>query len=78
GVDFFGKAINKFNMTHNANNLADKHFTSDAPKLNLKPSRNQVLTAPLPDPILSLACLPDLTQNRCSAASSVGLALSAD
>jgi len=38
-------------MTHKANDTANKHFRSGANELNLKASRNQVLTAPLPDPI---------------------------
>ncbi|MDF5717866.1 MAG: hypothetical protein PUP93_29370 [Rhizonema sp. NSF051] len=37
-------------MTHNADDTANKHFTI-ANKLKEKASRNQVLTAPLPDPI---------------------------
>ncbi|WP_375509800.1 DUF1003 domain-containing protein [uncultured Nostoc sp.] len=37
-------------MTQKTNDTANKNFTA-ANKLNLKASRNQVLTAPLPDPI---------------------------
>ncbi|MDF5709655.1 MAG: DUF1003 domain-containing protein [Nostoc sp. S4] len=37
-------------MTHNADNTANKHFKR-VNKLNFKTSRNQVFTAPLPDPI---------------------------
>ncbi|MEJ6485221.1 DUF1003 domain-containing protein [Nostoc punctiforme UO1] len=38
-------------MTHKANDIANKHFRSRANKLKEKASRNQVITAPLPDPI---------------------------
>ncbi|MEH2192302.1 MAG: DUF1003 domain-containing protein [Nostoc sp.] len=38
-------------MRHNADDTANKHFSSDANKLKEKASRNQVITAPLPDPI---------------------------
>jgi uncharacterized membrane protein len=37
-------------MTHNVNDTANRSFKSEAKELNLTP-RNQVLTAPLPDPI---------------------------
>jgi uncharacterized membrane protein len=38
-------------MRHNADDTANKQFSSDANKLKQKTSRNQVFTAPLPDPI---------------------------
>ncbi|MHC5674487.1 DUF1003 domain-containing protein [Nostoc sp.] len=38
-------------MTHNADDTVNKHFSSGANKLKEKASRNQVITAPLPDPI---------------------------
>ncbi|NMG22031.1 DUF1003 domain-containing protein [Brasilonema bromeliae] len=38
-------------MRHNADDTANKHFSSGANELKLKASRNQVFTAPLPDPI---------------------------
>lgn len=38
-------------MRHNADDTANKHFSSGANKLKQKTSRNQVFTAPLPDPI---------------------------
>ena len=38
-------------MTDNADDTANKHFSSSANELKEKASRNQVITAPLPDPI---------------------------
>ncbi|MBW4591787.1 MAG: hypothetical protein KME46_02395 [Brasilonema angustatum HA4187-MV1] len=38
-------------MRHNADDTANKHSSSGANKLKEKTSRNQVFTAPLPDPI---------------------------
>ncbi|NMF64579.1 DUF1003 domain-containing protein [Brasilonema octagenarum UFV-E1] len=38
-------------MRDNADDTANKQFSSDANKLKQKTSRNQVFTAPLPDPI---------------------------
>ncbi|MEH2454062.1 DUF1003 domain-containing protein [Nostoc sp.] len=38
-------------MTHNADYTANKHFSSGVKELKEKASRNQVITAPLPDAI---------------------------
>ncbi|NJP08336.1 MAG: DUF1003 domain-containing protein [Leptolyngbyaceae cyanobacterium RU_5_1] len=38
-------------MTHNVDDTANKHFNSGAYERNLQATRNQVLTAPLPDPL---------------------------
>ncbi|MEH2327822.1 DUF1003 domain-containing protein [Nostoc sp.] len=38
-------------MTYNADDTANRHFSSDANRPKEKASRNQVITAPLPDPI---------------------------
>ncbi|AVH72564.1 DUF1003 domain-containing protein [Nostoc sp. 'Lobaria pulmonaria (5183) cyanobiont'] len=38
-------------MTYNADDTANRYFRSDANKPKEKASRNQVITAPLPDPI---------------------------
>ena len=38
-------------MTHKADDIINKHLISGANELNLKASRNQVITAPLPDHI---------------------------
>lgn len=41
-------------MRYNADDTANKHFSSGANELKDKASRNQVIVAPLPDPITKI------------------------